>query len=131
MFHTNAKAKSWDMFESYLRSNANVRASALAVRQLAQKRFAKPEFSDISVMVDSTRNLDTVVEKLNDDGFRVVSARGILERVDREIDRITTIVYWIAAGILFLTVLGISNTLFISVLPVSYTHLTLPTICSV
>lgn len=116
VFHTAAEEKSWDMFESYMRSNAGVRASAAAVRQLSQKQFKNPEFQNVSVVVDSTRNLDAVITEFKDDNFQIVSARRVLERVDREIDRITSIVYWIAAGILFLTILGISNTLFISVL---------------
>lgn len=116
VFHTKAEAKSWDMFDAYMKSNTDVRASARVVRQLAREQFAEPKFHNISVMVDSTRNLDAVVSVLKKQDLNVISARRILERVDSEIDRITTIVYWIAGGIVFLTVLGISNTLFISVL---------------
>lgn len=116
VFHNKVEEKSWDMFETYLRSNATVRASSPVVASLVQEQFERPQFNDVSVVVDFTRNLDAVVDKLKSPDVRIISARSVLDRVDDEINRVTSIVYWISGGIVFLTVLGICNTLFVSVL---------------
>lgn len=74
------------------------------------------EFGSAVVLVDSTRNLGEVTEKLKADGAHFFSSLQIIESINRNIDRSSWLVYGLAAAILLIAAIGISNTLIISVM---------------
>lgn len=76
----------------------------------------RQEFNGAVVLVDSTRNLQQVTEQLTDLGARHFSSLQIIDSINRNIDRSSWFVYGLAAAILLVAAIGISNTLIISVM---------------
>jgi putative ABC transport system permease protein len=74
------------------------------------------DFNHATVVVDRTQHLETLCGQLSQLRFQCVSALGILEQIDLQIDEAKWVMFGIAAAILFTAAIGISNTLVISVL---------------
>lgn len=77
---------------------------------------ADASFYGAIVTTDSTRNLAGVVDSLKTKGMETWSALRILENIDEGIDESGWVVLGIAAAILLTAAIGVSNTLWISVL---------------
>ena len=73
-------------------------------------------FHGATVQVDGFASLEPVEKKLKEMGFRTNSARSVFRHLDREIDRVCRIFFYVALGVLGIAALGISNTLVISVM---------------
>jgi len=76
----------------------------------------QPVYRGASVTIDSTQHLSDVIESLEQQGAGTMSALHVLEEIDEQIDHSGWLVLAIAAAILLTAAIGISNTLWISVL---------------
>jgi putative ABC transport system permease protein len=74
------------------------------------------QFYQALVTVDSTQNLQSVTDSINEMGGHAESGVWLLESINRQIRESSWIVYGIAAAVLLTSAIGISNTLIISVL---------------
>lgn len=90
-------------------------APPLAMEILTQAE-GKAVYRGASLTVDSTQHLSEVVEAAEQSGARCMSALHVLEDIDMQIDNSGWIVLAVAAAILVTAAIGISNTLWISVL---------------
>ncbi len=81
-----------------------------------QETTGEDQFYDAVVTVNSTGNLSSTTEMLEDTGARTLSAVRIIESMNARIDESGWVVYGIAAAILLTAAIGISNTLLVSVL---------------
>lgn len=95
---------------------SGVRAGPLLMMRLEKARRSDSRFYMATVTVSSTKHLGIVEDRLREMGLSFISARHILDRINGELDTGMNVVYGIAAAVLFLTILGISNTLMLSVL---------------
>ena len=73
-------------------------------------------FHGAIIQVDNFDNLAPIEKKLKEMGFRVNSARRIFRDLDREIERVCKLFFYVALAVLGIAALGISNTLVISVM---------------
>ncbi len=74
------------------------------------------KFHSVVLIVDKSRHLKEVTDRLKDDGLPTFSALHMMEHIDRQIDQNTWIVLGVAGAILLTAAIGISNTLIISVM---------------
>jgi len=73
-------------------------------------------FFSATIFVEDYQDLEEVELAVQAMGYETRSAREFLESVNDRIDQLTKLIYLIALVVLFITVLGISNTLIISVI---------------
>ncbi|MEZ6060939.1 MAG: ABC transporter permease [Planctomycetaceae bacterium] len=74
------------------------------------------DFHSAVLIVDSSRHLREVHDRLEASGWRVFSAVRIMENINWQIDHNQWVVFGVAAAILLTAAIGISNTLIISVM---------------
>lgn len=74
------------------------------------------DFYSAVVIIDSTANLREVTDRLEESDMRVFSAVSVIESIERQIETNGWVVYGIAGAILLTAMIGISNTLIISVM---------------
>ena len=72
-------------------------------------------YYNATVIVDGSAHLRDVTNALNDLNFSPQSSLAVLENIDYQIDQSAWIIYGIAAAILLTAAVGISNTLFMSI----------------
>lgn len=87
--------------------------------EVAELHLLNPDqqvFGSAIVLVDSTRNLPEITARLKSAGAHFFSSLQIIESINRNIDRSSWLVYGLAAAILLIAAIGISNTLMISVM---------------
>lgn len=78
--------------------------------------FKSNDFYTASVLVDSYHDIDGVEKEITAMGFKTVSVKGLLKKVEERIDEIGRVIYVIALIILLMTVFAICNTLIVSVM---------------
>jgi ABC-type lipoprotein release transport system permease subunit len=74
------------------------------------------EFFAASVMVDRFQNLKEVESKIKAMGFETLSVSQVFKNVEEEIQSVCGVIFYIGLAVLAIAAIGISNTLFISVL---------------
>ncbi|MFK7818063.1 MAG: FtsX-like permease family protein, partial [Planctomycetaceae bacterium] len=117
VFHTEDSNTAWDLFRQHAPGgDSEICADVETVTQLYRSQTMEDGFQTLIVEVESTKYLESVEERLENIDQPTMSASRILKRINRGIDESMDVVYAIAAGILLLTAIGVSNTLFVSVL---------------
>jgi ABC-type antimicrobial peptide transport system permease subunit len=86
---------------------------------VAQEIYASNQdmnsYYSATVIVESSAHLRSVTNALNDLQYSPQSSLAVLENIDYQIDQSGWIIYGIAAAILLTSAIGISNTLFMSI----------------
>ncbi len=107
-----------DLFRMYLHGSEGdlFLHHRVATELQSQNPARRDDYYSATVVIDSSRNLRSVTEAIEDHGLSADSALGILDSVQWQINNSRWFIYSIAAAVLAASALGISNTLIISVL---------------
>ena len=106
------------LFRSWFHNGADVRL--LLHPQVSEDVFLmRPDntsFYNATLLVDRTKNLESVTDVLKKRGLQAESSLWILQKIDSQVDRGTWVFYAIAGVVLLTAGIGIFNTLVMSVL---------------
>ncbi len=104
------------MFREFIgATDADLMIHHLAARELLRAQPDNTSLYGVKVVVDSTRNLRAAEESIKQLDLNAHSALWAWDRIEHQIQTVGTVIYALAAAVLLMAAVGISNTLFISV----------------
>jgi len=96
-------------------ARARLQINADVATEIYLSHPSQDSFYNATVIVGKSADLRDVTSALQKMGFGPQSSLAVLDRIDRQIDRSTWIIYGIAIAILLTAAVGISNTLIMSI----------------
>jgi len=117
VYHSMGETDLFSIFKRFMLDPAQpVLFHYTTATQLQFDSGGKKNFYSATVYVDSFKSLQPVETKIQKLGFRTSSARDMLSEIDRRIDEISQVIYFIALCVLIITAVAISNALIVSVM---------------
>lgn len=117
VYHSMGESDLFSVFKKFTFDSAQpVLFHFKTATELQLNSGGRKTFYSATIYVDSFKNLQPVEERIEQLGFRTSSARDMLSQIDKRIDEIGWVIYFIAICVLVITAFAISNALIVSVM---------------